>query len=370
MTLALIGTLCWTRASRAEDVQVSTVFAYGKSDPYDRSNLYGFNHAPSIVLLPDGRLLSAWFSGPFEASVHQLILGATSADGGRTWAQAVPMVDFPRASDFDPAFIVKGSSTWMFFSVGRWDRYPVVGSRAVEQTKVGKDSFRVYVRRSLDSGKTWSDPVLASTDRGFCRSNGIVLKTGAMLLPVYDDIGVGNWVSSVLRSDDEGVTWRRLGKIQALAGKAGGEPTLAELDDGSVLMALRSRDGHVWFSQSRDGGATWSVPVPSDYDAAVSSHALFRTKAGRVLLAYNACKPPLRSPLVLRTLDQKTMSWGSPIRLAEVPAPEAGEKIWTRQVAYPSIAELPDGVIVVVWAEIANSADEQSGRIKCARISG
>jgi len=35
----------------------SVVFNYPQTDPYDRSNLYGFSHAPSVATLPDGRLL-------------------------------------------------------------------------------------------------------------------------------------------------------------------------------------------------------------------------------------------------------------------------------------------------------------------------
>ncbi|PYV28536.1 MAG: hypothetical protein DMG24_01815, partial [Acidobacteria bacterium] len=102
------------------------VFAHPTADPYDPSNHHGFNHAPSVVLLPDGRLLAAWFSGPFEASVNQVILGSHSSDRGLTWSPAEVLQDFPHKSDFDPAFIADGERTWLFFSAGRWNRYPFV----------------------------------------------------------------------------------------------------------------------------------------------------------------------------------------------------------------------------------------------------
>ena len=63
-------------------VSRSTVFEHPDSDPYDRANRFGFNHAPSVTTLADGRLLCAWFSGPFEASVDQVILASYSSDGG------------------------------------------------------------------------------------------------------------------------------------------------------------------------------------------------------------------------------------------------------------------------------------------------
>jgi len=78
------------------------VFSYPNTDPYSLDTRYGFSHAPNICTLPDGRLLVVWFSGPFEASVHQVILAAYSADDGHSWSRAEVLNDFPRRSDFDP----------------------------------------------------------------------------------------------------------------------------------------------------------------------------------------------------------------------------------------------------------------------------
>src|SRR5688572_28919303 len=86
-------------------LSISTVYKHPHEDPYDLQNRSGFNHGPSVVLLPDERLLAAWFSGPFEASVHQSILGCYSSDGEQSWGPGEVLNDFPRTSDFDPAFI-------------------------------------------------------------------------------------------------------------------------------------------------------------------------------------------------------------------------------------------------------------------------
>lgn len=347
-------------------IEVATVFAYPNSDPYDRANLFGFNHAPNVTILPDGNLMAAWFSGSHEGSIHQLILGSISRDGGKTWSEARALVDIPRKSDFDPAFLVDGATTWIFFVAGRWNRYPFVGLRDAERKEVGIDSFRLYSIHSEDNGATWSAPEMVIDRRLFSRANGITLRSGQMLVPVYDDSGGGKWVGGVLRSSDKGQTWQLGGLVGAAEGKAGGEPTIAELDDGDVLIAMRSRDGRVWFAQSPDAGDTWKAPYASGFEAAASSHALYRTKSGRILLAYDACKPPLRSPLVLRSLNQKTMQWGEPIEVADIVPPEA--PFWSTQVAYPSIAELPDGTIVVVWSEVKTAPEEQCGKILSAQI--
>ena len=199
------------------------VYRHLASDPYDPGNFYGFNHAPSIVMLPDGRLLSAWFSGPFEASVNQVILGSYSTDRGRTWTKAEVLQDFPRKSDFDPAFIADGGRTWFFFSAGRHDRYPFVRD---EKSEVGLDSFKTYYRTSGDSGRSWSAPAVAF-EKVFCRSNGIRLSTGELLLPVYQSPAQ---TGGVLKSTDGGKSWKHIGGITTKAGA--GEPSIAESRSG------------------------------------------------------------------------------------------------------------------------------------------
>lgn len=185
----------------------STIFVHPSGDPYDLSNRYGFNHAPSVVVLPDGRLLAAWFSGPYEASVHQVILGSFSSDHGQTWTKAEVLQDFPRVSDFDPAFIADGNRTWFFYLAGRWNRYPFVRDEA---NQVGNNSFKTYCRYSDDSGRTWSAPAVVHNS-ATCRSNGIRLSTGELLLPITDIpccMTVG-----VLKSSDGGKSWKRFGRI-------------------------------------------------------------------------------------------------------------------------------------------------------------
>jgi hypothetical protein len=338
----------------------TTVYRHPSADPYDLTNRYGFNHAASVVALPDGRLLAAWFSGPFEASVHQVILSSISSDGGKSWSPAAVLQDFPRRSDFDPAFIRDGGRTWFFFSAGRWNRYPFVreeGARAI-----GPDSFRTWARRSDDSGRTWSEPSVVAERRG-CRSNGIRLDSGELLLPTYD---FGDRTAGVMRSADGGKSWQLAGRLTTPAGAD--EPTIAQADGGTVLMLLRTTDGFLWRSRSRDRGVTWSAPEKTDMVAAAASHNLFRTRDGRLVLTHDASKPPLRTPLTVRVSSDAGETWGEPLVLAEVPVPREGDAVWGRQATYPSVAQLGDGALVVVWAEIVLSDLEQYGDIRAARV--
>jgi Neuraminidase (sialidase) len=361
----------WTQPAAAATqpaphvISKSQVFRYPLSDPYDLKNLHGMNHAPSIAVLPDGRLLTTWFSGPFEASVHQDILASYSADDGVTWSKAEVIQDTPRTSDFDPAHIVDGQRTWFFFTAGRWNKYPSAGPRQGEL--VGKDSYKLYARHSDDSGKTWSEPRQVMDRPAYgCRSNGIRLSSGELLLPVYSF--EPPYSSGVLKSADRGKTWKHYEKV-ATPGKVGaGEPTIVELRNGDVLMAVRTTDGHFWTARSRDKGDTWSEPQRSELKANTSSHNLFRLADGRIALTHGPCPPSKRTQLTLRISDDDGATWGDPLVLAEVEDVKPGEPTWDREVTYPSVAQLKDGTLVVVWAWIESSTDSQWGVIQSARV--
>ena len=361
----LVGlTNLWPQPGVAQDEDLprilsrSVVFNHPSVDPYDCNNHYGFNHAPSVAALPDGRLLVAWFSGPFEASVQQVILSSYSSDAGRTWGPAEVLQDFPRISDFDPAFIADGSRTWFFFSAGRENRYPPVHD---EKNRVGVNSFKTYLRLMEDSGEKWSEPRVLK-ERVYCRSNGIRLSSGELLLPIYAIPSE----AGVMKSTNDGATWRRCGAVRTLAGA--GEPSIAELKSGAVMMVLRTTDGHLWRAVSRDKGETWSAPEQTKIAAATTSHNIFRSSNGRLLLTLNEAPPNVRTPLTMRVSKDDGGTWGAPLELDAVVVPKEGDSVWAREVSYPSVAELKDHTVIVVWAKLIISDTEQYGDIEAVRI--
>jgi hypothetical protein len=66
----------------------TVVFTHTSTDPKDPANSSGYNLGPSIAMLPDGRLITAWFSSPAEGAESQRIMQAFSLDQGRTWGAA------------------------------------------------------------------------------------------------------------------------------------------------------------------------------------------------------------------------------------------------------------------------------------------
>ncbi len=348
-------------AAAAQELRLESramVFEHPSGDPYDGNNKFGFNHAANIALLPDGRLMACWFSGPFEASVHQSVICNHSSNQGANWTKPEIFSDFPRRSDFDPAFLRDGARTWVFFSAGRWHRYPFVEN---ERDNVGEKSFQIYSRHSDDSGKTWTPAQPASVEPSFnCRNNGIKLSTGELLLPLAK---LRDGQSGVLKSADSGKTWSRKGAIQTPQGQD--EPTIAETSSGAVLMYLRTGGGTLWKTVSRDKGDTWSTPENTGIVAARSSHSLFRLRDGRLLLTHDA-SPAARTPLTMRVSGDEGATWGAPLTIAEAPIGKPGEP--RRQVSYPSVAQLGDGSLVVVYSDILISDTLQYGDIRLVRV--
>lgn len=358
---ALTG-LCQSPKQQLAIESWSVVFMYPHTNPYDPTNLYGFNHAPSVATLPDGRLLCVWYSSPYEASANQVIFAALSSDEGRTWGRSSIIQDMPRMSDFDPALIVDGKRIWFFYVYGRWPRWPYMRDKEGEKNFIGRESFHLYARTSDDSGKTWSEErMIHKTARS--RTNGIRLTSGELLLPVHDILE--EKTCGLMKSVDGGKTWNWVGSVINPAGVI--EPTIAELRNGTLMMVLRTNDSHLWTSLSTDKGETWSVPEQQEMKAGATSHNLFRISDGRVALTHNECELGLRTPLTMRvTSDGET--WSEPIILAESLTPGEGNDYWGCQVTYPSVCEVSGKVLVAVWAKINISNTEQYGEIHSARV--
>jgi len=316
------------------------VFKHTSTDPKDPANTSGYNLGPSITMLPDGRLMAAWFSAPSEGAASQRILQAFSSDQGRTWGEATVLQDFPEKADFDPVLFVAGKETFLFFSA--FD-----------------PQIDIYFRRSRDSAKTWTGPEKINQPNHTTRSNGIQLTTGELLVPLHTR---GTKAGGVMKSHDGGKTWARFGAVANPEGQ-GGEPTIAETKSGKIHMMLRTKDGQLWRSISADKGETWSAPEKTGLTATSSASHLLRTRDGTLVLTCNPGPTPLRFPLIIRSSRDEGVTWSEPALLADRPTKVGG---WS--ICYPTLTELPDGSLIAIWAQIKGSPGELYGDIHTARI--
>ena len=234
------------------------------------------NTEADLVELLDGRLLLAWteFHGGTGGD-HDLarISGKTSDDRGRTWSERFTIVDSEGAWNncMEPDFQRLPSGELLLFYIHKNSRLDT----------------RMFLRRSKDDGKTWSDRYPVSYDRGYhCTTNARSIRTscGRLVLPVM----IRNIVFTYL-SDDDGQTWRHgLPPIAGYQTPSLDEPAVAELRNGDLLMFMRTNTGRVWQTVSRDGGETWSVSIPTELASSTSPVSLRRLpQTGDLLVVWS-----------------------------------------------------------------------------------
>lgn len=122
----------------------------------------------------------------------------------------------------------------------------------------------LYLKASNDGGLTYQPLTnINPLHDGYNILNNsrlIQLKSGRLLLPVAFAPEIYKYYNFqtifCYYSDDLGVTWQK-GRVYS-AGIALMEPSVTELGNGKLLMAIRSTTGGVLFSTSSDQGVTWS----------------------------------------------------------------------------------------------------------------
>lgn len=140
----------------------------------------------------------------------------------------------------------------------------------------------LWLTYSDDDGKTWSNPVDITPQIkadwmhfiGTGPGNGIQLKNGNLLMPIYYTNNSFMQSSAVIISKDGGKTWERgespndsyLAKYGSSSRLANSrqfnraqvtESQLIELNNGDIKMFSRNPQGLVRISTSKDGGYTW-----------------------------------------------------------------------------------------------------------------
>ncbi|MBY5956940.1 glycoside hydrolase [Membranicola marinus] len=189
-----------------------------------------------------------------------------------------------------------------------------------------------YMRISEDEGLTWSDPVKCITDRPgyFVLNNSrvIQLENGRLLMPVAlhesEEVKGGalelqfNNYGKLFcyYSDNNGLTWKRKGRIDVPQGVMAQEPGLIELKDGRVMMYIRTNSGVQYASYSKNKGKKWSEAIPTNIPSPLSPATIVRIPATQDLLLVwnnNGVKKSAyggkRTPLNLAVSKDEGTTW-------------------------------------------------------------
>ena len=251
---------------------------------YDRAS------DPWVSFAPNGDLYAISLS--FDVfDTHNAIIASKSTDGGNTWGSPTEITaDNTNGLDKESITADPNNPNVVYAA---WDRLLSPGGslHASDQGFFHARSFKsqTFFSKTTDAGQTWSAPRQIYTDSSFSGSIGSIIRVlpDGTLLDGLVTYGNAAWKGgkcasiSVLRSTDGGASWSqkptiispltctyagahdpdtgasvRSGGLIDIA--ADGNDVYAVWEDGT---AAEGTTGHILFSQSTDGGVSWSPPT-------------------------------------------------------------------------------------------------------------
>lgn len=290
---------------------------------------------PDVCRTRSGELLCVFYAGFSHVSPpgDRLPRGAKiamcrSKDDGLTWSPAETVVDTP-IDDRDPSIIQLPSGD-LLITFMTYD------------SKRSQGTHQAYTIRSSDGGKLWGEP--QPIDTPFKQLEAVstpprLMPDGRLLLTPYGN-NTGDPRSykhaAVLESRNEGRSWTTLSEIKSKEYMLL-EPDLVRLPDGRLLVMMRST---MTWSESVDEGYTWSAPKP----VGIPGDCPYLLLTSKDILLCGIRDRATRSTRVLHSTDFGH-TWANQTIIDTVLG------------AYPSMVELPDGRILVVYYNEGRGSD-------------
>ncbi len=269
---------------------------------YDRAS------DPWVSFAPNGDLYAIslsfdWFD------THNAIIVSKSTNGGDTWGGPIELTaDDTWGLDKESITADPHNPSLVYAA---WDRIisPGGSTHASDQGINHASSYKsqTFFARSTDGGQTWGPPTQLFVDASYSGSIGSIIRVlgDGTLLDGVLTYGSAGWKGgrcgseSVLRSTDSGVTWTSkpviVSPLSCTYGGAHDPDSGAQVRSGGLLdiavdgnnaytvwedaLPAAPTTGRILFSQSADGGRTWSAPVvisktPAGVDAFIPTIAV------------------------------------------------------------------------------------------------
>ena len=339
-------------------------------------------HGSSIVQLPNGDILSAWFQGNGERTADDVrIMGSRQKKGSNTWETPFLMADTKGIPDCNPTLFLNKEGKlfliWIAVQANQWE-YSILRFRTSVQyngegapkwewqddilLKPDENFTKEVVAKFKEMGDShagwaayapkYDDMIIEASKDKMKRSLGwmtripaITLESGRILLPLYSD---GLNMSMVAISDDNGATWR---PSLPIVGRGPIQPALAVRKSGEIVAYMRDAGdgpGRVWVSTSKDHGESWALAKKTDIpnEASVEIAAL---KSGKWVYFGNDISDG-RYKLSLYLSDDEGNSWYKKEVIEYSPDRKSS-------FSYPCLIQTTDGLVHISYSYTAGQGN-------------
>lgn len=128
-------------------------------------------------------------------------------------------------------------------------------------------------------------------------------KRNRWICPITRDVPVNRKNPTVLYSDDDGESWNIVHLKSAPNHEvkwphkstrwqnSGCEPSVTELEDGTLMLIARTSLDYLYVYYSYDGGENWTDGELSDFHSTLTTPGFLKLSDGRILLFWNNTRP-------------------------------------------------------------------------------
>lgn len=332
-------------------------------------------HGSSLVSLPNGDILCAWFQGNGERTADDVkIMGARLKKGAKTWSEPFLMADTYGLPDCNPVLFLNNHNklflVWIAVQAHRWESSILKLRTSVNYNNSGvpvwnwqdnillapTDSFAIETASKFKqltpnySGDGGYAPkydnmiIEASRDLSkrstgwMTRIKALRLRNGRIVLPLYSD---GFSFSMVALSDDDGETWH---PSLPIVGRGNVQPALVQKKNGSITAYMRDNGDappRVQMSESADLGQSWTAAQKTEIPNTASVE-LIALKDGRWALVVDD-EEDGRYRLCLYISDNEGKTWKWKNTLENNPDKKA-------RYSYPGLIQTDDGLLHISYS--------------------
>ncbi len=332
-------------------------------------------HGSSLVELPNGDQLAAWFQGSGERSADDVrIMGARLKKGSKQWSSPFLMADTPHIPDCNPVLFLNHDKklflVWIAVQANRWEHSILRLRTSTEYNKDGAPvwnwqdnillkpdgSFATEVAAKLKAmpelPRGWSeyaprydamiaeaatDPAKRSTG-WMTRIKPLLLEDRKIVLPLYSD---GFNFSLMAISNDDGTTWL---PSLPLVGRGPIQPALVQKKNGHLVAYLRDSGDwptRVQVSESEDGGQSWSAATKTEIPNTASVAVLTLNDGSWAFVGNDIVDGRYRLALFLS--DDEGQSWKWKTYLENEPKDQGS-------FSYPCLTQGADGLLRITYS--------------------